>query len=349
MTVAPSILKAFDALGRFLTEFCESDALVQNVWHQELKTILGKAEQQNSWFTQENLRFTLRYWSTVLNKEQIQNWLEKYPEPASNHPKTIAIIMAGNIPLVGFHDFICVILSGNRALAKLSSNDALLLPFLTKFLLHQDPELEDKMAFTQEKLENFDAVIATGSDNTGRYFEYYFSKYPNIIRKNRNSIAVLTGKESPEVLGALGEDIFRYFGLGCRSVSKLMVPKDWDYDAFFNAIYPYRKVIDHHKYANNYDYNKAVFLMSEFKLMDNNFLLLKEDAAFASPIGTLYYEYYDNETALLDRLSTSPEKIQCVVGNSNLLDTIPFGSTQIPKLDDYADGVDTLAFLMSLG
>ena len=348
MTVAPSILQAFDALGRFLTEFCESDTVNNGVWHQELETTLRKAEQQNSWFTQENLRFALRYWGGVLNDQQIQNWLAKYPEPASDHPKTIAIIMAGNVPLVGFHDFICVVLSGNRALAKLSSSDSLLLPFLAKFLLQQAPGLESNMAFTQEKLENFDAVIATGSDNTGRYFEYYFSKYPNIIRKNRNSIAILSGKESPEALRALGEDIFRYFGLGCRSVSKLMVPKNWDFDAFFNAMFPFRNVLDHHKYANNYDYNKAVFLMSAFKLLDNNFLLLKEDGEFASPIGTLYYEYYENETALLESLAAAPEKIQCVVGNSSLIDTIPFGSTQIPELDDYADGVDTLAFLVSL-
>ena len=167
--------------------------------------------------------------------------------------------MAGNIPLVGFHDFICVLLTGNKALAKLSSNDALLLPFLAKFLLESAPELHDRIAFTQEKLRDFDAVIATGSDNTGRYFEYYFNQYPNIIRKNRNSVAVLTGKEPAEALTALGEDVFRYFGLGCRSVSKLLVPKGYDFNAFFNAIYPYRDIINNHKYANNYDYNKAVF------------------------------------------------------------------------------------------
>lgn len=348
MTVAPSILKAFDALGRFLTEFCENKAVNNNVWHQELETTLRKAEQQNSWFTQENLRFALRYWGSVLNTQKIHDWLAKYPSPELDKPKTIAIIMAGNIPLVGFHDFICVIFSRNKALAKLSSSDALLLPFLAKFLLDKAPELEGKMAFTQEKLENFDAVIATGSNNTGRYFEYYFNRYPHIIRKNRNSIAVLTGKESHEELSALGEDIFRYFGLGCRSVSKLMVPENWDFDAFFNAIYPFRNLIDHHKYANNYDYNKAVFLMSDFKLLDNNFLLLKEEGQFASPIGTLYYEYYENEPALLKVLSNAKEKIQCVVGAATLRDAIPFGSTQIPKLDDYADGVDTIAFLLSL-
>jgi len=209
------------------------------------------------------------------------------------------------------------------------------------------PELKEKVTFTQGKLENFDAVIATGSDNTGRYFEYYFNKYPNIIRKNRNSVAVLTGKESTETLGALGEDIFRYFGLGCRSVSKLMVPIGYDFDKFFTAVYPHKEIINNHKYANNYDYNKAVFLMSDFKLLDNNFLLLKEDSQFASPIGTLYYEHYETAATLNKTLASAKDKIQCIVGSSGQA-TIPFGSTQIPRLDDYADGMDTIAFLLQL-
>ena len=348
MTVPPSILKAFHELGDFLTEFCDETPHGEDAWHRELQEIVRKAGQQNSWFTKDNILFALQHWGHVLKAHTIASWLKDYPEPRAKTPKTIAIVMAGNIPLVGFHDFICVVLTGNRALAKLSSNDALLLPFLAKFLLKKVPELEHQMVFTKETLRDFDAVIATGSDNTGRYFEYYFNAYPNIIRKNRNSVAVLTGKESTETLGALGEDIFRHFGLGCRSVSKLMVPQHYNFDAFFTAIYPYQEIIHNHKYANNYDYNKAVFLMSDFKLLDNHFLLLKEDMGFASPIGTLYYEHYETEATLMQKLASAKDRIQCIVGSSSLGGTIPFGSTQVPLLDDYADGVDTIAFLIDL-
>jgi hypothetical protein len=207
------------------------------------------------------------------------------------------------------------------------------------------PEFENRIKFTEDRLSDFDAVIATGSNNTARYFEYYFKGKPSIIRKNRNSVALLTGKESKEELDALGEDIFRYFGLGCRNVSKLYVPKEYDFDNFFKAIYPWNTLLNSAKYANNYDYNKAVYLMSEFKLLENGFLILKKDESFGSPIATLFYEEYEDEKDLQEKLQQNKENLQCVVGREAEVD---FGQTQHPKLWDYADGVDTLKFLEEL-
>ena len=197
-------------------------------------------------------------------------------------------------------------------------------------------------------MKGFDAVIATGSNNTGRYFEYYFGKHPNIIRKNRNSIAVISGEESKEELQPLGEDVFRYFGLGCRSVSKLFVPKGYNFAHFFEAIFEYDSVLNTSKYANNYDYNKAVYLMSDFKLYDNNFLLLKEDESYGSPIGTLYYEYYESSEELQKKLQLETNELQCIVSSRDIENSIPFGATQKPSLGDYADGIDTIQFLLNL-
>ena len=254
--------------------------------------------------------------------------------------------MAGNIPLVGFHDFLSVLISGHNVLVKTSSNDQHLLPFLAKYIIAIEPRFADKITFVDGKLENFDAVIATGSNNTARYFEYYFKDKPSIIRKNRNSVAVLNGKETKEQLVALGEDIFRYFGLGCRNVSKLFVPKGYSFDAFFEAIFEYQDVIHYEKYANNYDYNKAVFLMSNFKLLDNGFLTLKEDQSYASPISSVFYEFYDDIDTLQKKLQSDHEQIQCIVSNIGIENSIDFGQTQKPKLWDYADNVDTISFLL---
>ncbi|MBY0487316.1 MAG: acyl-CoA reductase, partial [Flavobacteriaceae bacterium] len=204
------------------------------------------------------------------------------------------------------------------------------------------------ITFTDGKLENFDAVIATGSNNTARYFEFYFKDKPSIIRKSRNSVAVLTGNETHDDLVNLGEDIFRYFGLGCRNVSKLFVPKGYNFDAFFKAIYEQKDVIYYEKYANNYDYNKAVFLMSNFKLLDNEFLTIKEDTSYASPISSIFYEYYDAVDDIKNQLEKDAEQIQCIVSKNVIENSIPFGQTQKPNLWDYADNVDTLAFLLEI-
>ncbi len=345
-------LQAFVKLGEFFEEFCEYTNNNSNIgskneeWLTQFAELVAAAKHHNGWFTQENILFAIENWQKLLTKKQLENWLNRY-NVNLNKEKTVALIMAGNIPFVGFHDFLAVLLTGNKALIKLSSNDKVLLPFISKYLIHQEPSLSNQIVFTEGKLEGFDAVIATGSDNTARYFEHYFSKKPHIIRKNRNSVAILTGKETNEQLEALGEDIFRYYGLGCRSVSKLFVPKGYKFDPFFEAIYKYNPIINQAKYANNYDYNKAVYLMSEFKILENGFLMLKKDEQYASPIATLFYESYDSLEVLTQKLTvTDKEKLQCIVSHKIIDAEISFGETQKPKLHEYADNVDTVDFLL---
>lgn len=351
MTDLQHRLEAFVKLGNFIGEFCEypnklaSNGDSQSPWFHNLEQKILLAGQSNGWFTKENILFALEKWKELLTAKNLMNWVSSY-NLQKNKEKGIALIMAGNIPLVGFHDFLAVLLTGNSVLVKLSSNDNILLPFLAEFLIEKEPALKHAIRFTEKKLDVFDAIIATGSDNTARYFEYYFAQKPNLIRKNRNSVAVLTGNESPEQLKALGEDIFRYYGLGCRSVSKVFVPMNYDFDIFFKSIYSYSTIIEHHKYANNYDYNKAVYLMSEFKILDNGFLMVKEDESYASPIASLFYERYESLKDIKVKLERDKDKIQCVVSHGIIKNEIPFGKTQTPSLTDYADGVDTVDFLL---
>ncbi len=351
MTPRNPNIDAFVKLGLFLYEFTESidgntiKGSSDNLWFSKLHDTLETAHHHNGWFTKENLIHALTSWSKVLSAKNLNRWLSQY-ELAQNNPKRVALILAGNIPMVGFHDLLTVLVTGNTAVVKLSSNDTLLLPVLMDYLTDLNPDFKNKIYFTKDRLLDFDAVLATGSNNTARYFEYYFGKKPNIIRKNRNSIAVLSGKESDAELAALGEDIFRYYGLGCRSVSKLLVPKGYSFDAFFSAMYPHNEIIHQHKYANNYDYNKAVYLMSEFKFLDNGFLMLKEDEHYASPIATVFYEEYESLAAVKLKIENDRESIQCVVANGLFPDEIGFGKTQTPELWDYADGIDTVEFLL---
>ncbi len=347
-------ITAFIKLGFFLGQFAsessdkDSNLPFNDRFYDRMLQQLESAQNHNGWFTQENLRFACKSWSEALSEENIRAWTKNYQILEKTSPKIIAIIMAGNVPLVGFHDFLTVLISGNKAQIKLSSNDNQLLPFLTEYLICIAPEFKDHIAFTEEKLQNFDAVIATGSNNTARYFDYYFGKYPHIIRKNRNSVAVLTGNESPKQMEALADDIFRYFGLGCRNVSKIFIPEGYNTDAFFNGVYAWKEIVHNNKYINNYDYNKAVYLMSGFELLDNEFLLLKEDEDHSSPISVVYFERYSNLNSLEQRLSTEEEKIQCIVSQAGIPNEVPFGDTQSPQLWDYADGIDTLSFLLKL-
>ncbi len=344
--------KCFIKLGKFLSQFSLDTAtknesvLNNNLFFQPFLDLIQLSQSHNGWYTPEQVYFAIESWSEALTEENLNQWLSTYTFDDSK-PKTVGLILAGNIPLVGFHDFLSVLLSGNKVKVKTSSNDQHLLPFLAKYLISVNPELKSDIAFVEGKLENFDAVIATGSNNTARYFEYYFKNKPSIIRKNRNSVAVLIGEETNQDLENLGEDIFRYFGLGCRNVSKLFVPKGYDFTAFFEAIFKYQDIINYEKYANNYDYNKAVFLMSNFKLLDNGFLTIKEDKSYSSPISSVFYEFYDAIEDIQSRLLDDNEQIQCIVSNNLIQNSIPFGSTQKPNLWDYADNVDTLKFLNS--
>ena len=345
-------IDAFSKLGDFLKQFSRKEICENaNVLHNDLffdtfKTQIKRAKETNGWFTDDNVLFALENISNILINKKLSAWTSPYNLNIVI-PKTVAIIMAGNIPLVGFHDFLSVLISGNKVLVKQSSNDKRFLPILAKYLEYVEPEFKNFIRFSEEKLVGFDATIATGSNNTARYFEYYFGKFPNIIRKNRNTVAILTGNESENELKGLSEDVFRYFGLGCRSVSKLFVPKNYNFDSIFKAFFANKDILYYKKYQNNYDYNKAVYLMSAFKLLDNGFVMLKEDTSYASPIASIFYEYYDDLDRLQQKLSCDADKIQCIVGHA-YKDSIPFGQTQQPKLTDYADGVDTLSFLDTL-
>jgi len=344
---------AFIELGKFLNQFHldnsrqTDNVLNNNAFYTKMLDLIKLSRSHNGWYTEEQVMFSLESWAEALTEENLDKWLANY-DLGNVDPKTVGLVLAGNIPLVGFHDFLSVLITGHKALVKTSSNDQHLLPFLAKYLITAEPEFADYITFTEGKLEGFDAVIATGSNNTARYFEYYFKDKPAIIRKNRNSAAILTGKESREDLIGLGEDIFRYFGLGCRNVSKLFVPQGYDFKDFFEAIYEYRDVIHYEKYANNYDYNKAVFLMSNFKILDNEFLTIKEDTGYAYPISSVFYEYYDDIDTLKQKLEAEHDQLQCVVSNNITIDSIPFGKTQKPGLLDYADNIDTITFLSKI-
>ncbi len=340
-------------LGQFLGQFKltksvpNADIPGNEEFFESFNEKIDYAINYNGWFNRENIIFSLQQWSEALKPQNLDEWLDRY-DLSESGGKTIGIVMAGNIPLVGFHDLLSVLVTGHNILIKQSSNDQHLLPVITQYLSMLDHRYKKRIKFTDDKLEDFDAVIATGSDNTARYFEYYFKGKPNIIRKNRNSVAILTGEESKEDLAKLGEDIFRYYGLGCRNVSKLYVPKNYDFDTFFKAIYEWNPIINQNKYANNYDYNKAVYLMSEFKLLDNGFLMLKEDKSFGSPIASLFYEIYEDKQELETILKENKNKIQCIVRKDAHESEVEFGQTQKPKLWDYADDVDTILFLSRL-
>ena len=342
----------FVELGKFLAQFSQNNTLknpavlYNETFFDAFVDLIHLSQSHNGWYTPEQVYFSIQSWAEALTDENLTQWLSVY-DLEKNKSKNVALILAGNIPLVGFHDFLSVLITGNNVVVKTSSNDQYLLPFLAKYLIAVEPEFTSRITFVEGKLENFDAVIATGSNNTARYFEYYFKDKPSIIRKSRNSVAVLSGNETKEQLAALGEDIFRYFGLGCRNVSKLFVPKDYSFVPFFEAIFDYQDVIHYEKYANNYDYNKAVFLMSNFKLLDNGFLTLKEDKSHASPISSVFYENYETIADLEKRLEAESEQIQCIVSDNLIEKSIKFGETQKPALWNYADNIDTISFLLT--
>lgn len=346
-------INAFVELGSFLTQFSSKHQVVKlkklnNQFFSDFDILMNNQKPFNGWFTPDNVAFAVESVAKMLKKEDLNQWLSNYTIHDHTKPKRVGVVMAGNIPLVGFHDFLTVLITGNVLVAKTSKEDNLLIKKIAEILIAIEPDFKNNIVFT-DKLENFDAVIATGSNNTARYFEYYFGKYPNIIRKNRNSVAVLTGNETATDLVNLGKDIFQYFGLGCRNVSKLYVPKDYSFNLFFESILTdYQDVVNNNKYANNYDYNKAVFLMSNFQILDNEFMTIKEDSSYSSPISSVFYEFYENLEDVKTRLQNDADQIQCIVSNDLIPNSVAFGQTQQPKLWDYADNVDTLAFLISL-
>lgn len=342
MSLYPTLqtrIQAFIRLGLQLSSIEEEEKL----------TLFRRAENQNAWFNSASLDSALEGLRLILDEKNLTDWLSNYSISDFVKPKNVGVLMAGNIPAVGFHDLLCVLISGNMASVKLSSSDSVLVLWLIDQLIAIEPAFASLVS-VEEMLKNKDAYIATGSDNSARYFNYYFGKYPHIIRANRTSVAILRGEETDQDLENLGADIFEYFGLGCRNVSKVFVKSEESLIRLLKVLEKKDWIHAHHKYLNNYDYNKSIYLVNRDSHLDNGFLLVKESQDIVSPIGVLYFEKYEEEIALKQRLASIQDKIQCVVGNRSELisEVIPFGKAQLPGPGDYADHVDTLAFLISL-
>jgi hypothetical protein len=297
----------------------------------------------NPWFTAGNVRLALRSTGNTLTNDNMSRWLSSYPDINQDHdPCDVGVVMAGNIPLVGFHDLLCVLITGNRIQAKLSIKDELLMRAVADTLISAEPALTKYIDLTTDRLTRFDMVIATGSNNTSRYFEYYFRNIPSLIRRNRNSIAILDGTETERELGLLGDDIFSYFGLGCRNVSKLYLPAGYDVKQLPGHWMKYESLRRHYKYSVNYDHNKAVMIVNRDEFTDGGFVLLRRDPSFTPPIAVVNYEFYSSPDTTEREPEQHKNRLQCVTGHRHL----PFGSTQHPELWDYADNIDTIQFLL---
>lgn len=320
---------------------------INDINHINFSELCRKTKAKNGWFTKESISLAFNGINRFLDAEKLRKWIDGNSVPHQN-PKEVGIVMAGNIPMVGFHDMLCTVVTGHTAQIKLSSQDDVLIPYIVNLLFDISPELSHQIRFVN-KLKSPQAIIATGSNNSARYFEYYFSSIPHIIRKNRISVGIISGNESKEELYSLGKDILQYFGLGCRNISKLLVPEKYDFRFFYENIEPLQSVVLHHKYANNYDYNKSILLINALKFLDNGFLLVQESNQLVSPISVVFYENYKSDKALVSYLDQNKKEIQCVVsGGDHLPGRIPFGSTQKPELWDYSDNVNILEFLSGL-
>jgi hypothetical protein len=333
-------ISAFIRLGNRLSDL-EGD---------EKQVLFQQAQNQNAWFTPQSLEQALKGIQILLDAPALEKWVANYNFSEMVEPQQIGLMLAGNIPGVGFHDIMAVLIAGHSACIKLSSQDSALPLWLLSQLKAIEPRFSNRI-FIEDLLKNKQAYIATGSDNSARYFNYYFGKYPHLIRSNRTSVGILQGDESMTDLHALGHDVFDFFGLGCRNVSKVFVKNQEQLTRLLDAIQTFEWVANHHKYFNNYEYNKSIYLVNGTSHLDNGFLLIKESADLVSPIGVLFYEIYEDEFELHSKLSALASQIQCVVGSNRIgiPGIIPFGQTQCPAPWDYADGVDTLQFLSGLG
>ena len=327
---------------------------LNNQFYRPFEDVICSEHKHNGWFTEKYVRKALGAIAQMLKREELKAWMGRYPAlPAGpDQRKTVGVVMAGNIPLVGFHDMLSVIMSGNIFIGKPSSKDDRLLRMVADIICSIEPGFSDRIAFTDAYLNDADAIIATGSDNSARYFEYYFRNIPHIIRKNRNGIAVLSGNESEEELIALGDDIFSYFGLGCRNVTKIFIPEAYDLHIIlkaFESFESFTDLQDHHKYNNNLEYNRSVYLLNTIPFLDNGIVLFKEHESISSPVGVVYYEKYSQLEDVITKISAQQEQIQCIVSNlAEIENSIPPGTSQAPALWDYADGVDTMDFLTTV-
>lgn len=330
-------IKAFHTVGNIL----------KNLSSEEKSYIYQRAKGENSWFTDDNLDLALQGAIRYLDENKLRVWTKDMPDTPEK-VKKIGVVMAGNIPLVGFHDFLTVLISGHQLLAKLSSQDSFLIKYIAEILTDIEPYFKEQIHFL-DKLKEAEAMIATGSDNTARYFEYYFAKMPHIIRHNRSSVAIIDGQETQEDLANLAHDVFQYFGLGCRNVSKLYVPEGFAFKQLLDAWQSYESITNHHKYNNNYDYNKSILLVNNEPHYDTGFALLRESEQLVSPISVVFYEKYQQKEDLQEKLKSLEDKIQCIVSREAWFpSSLPLGKAQQPELWDYADGVNTLVFIKQL-
>ncbi len=341
-------IEVLATLGDYLAKSIDNIEGESN--NSDFKELLLKAEAHNAWFTQEFLSLAINNIVKMLDKDALTKWVSNYNASYfKDSDIRVGVVMAGNIPLVGFHDFLSVIISGRVFIGKLSSGDQFLLPYLAKRLVDIDKRFQSKIFFEEHLLKDFDAVIATGSNNSSRYFDFYFGKYPNIIRHNRNSVALLSGEETKEELRLLAKDIFSYFGLGCRNVSKLMLPRNYDIPSLLDEFQSFDYLSMHNKYFNNYEYNKSLLLINKEAHFDNGFLLLKENPALSTPVSVLHYEFYDDKEDEIERLNRANEQIQCVLSTEKgLQNGVLLGESQSPTLMQYADNVDIMEFLLKL-
>ncbi len=335
-------ITAFVKTGNFIREhFSGAWPAGHENLHQGLTELIKVAHQHNNWFIPKYVNHAISNIGAYLTEDDLNTLCGQIK---ANESKVVAVICAGNIPMVGWHDIMCVLLSGHKVMVKLSSDDNVLLPFFLKLLVFFEPRFEEDILFAPGKLGKFDAVIATGSNNTASHFRYYFGKYPHIIRQNRSSVAVIKGDETDDQLRALGTDIFMYFGLGCRNVNKLLVPNSYNFNRFFEAIVSFGEVVNNSKYGNNYDYQRALFLLEKQPFLDNNFLLLKESESLHAPVGVLYYQRFATENAVKSYLEEHKNEIQCITGGGFL----PFGYSQQPVITEFADKINTISFLVNL-
>ena len=331
-------------LTQRITAFNKLGDKIRQVQPFELQQIIENVKNQNPWFTEENVKLALQGITKFLTQSDLEKWTSAY-DLNPRESKNVGVAMAGNIPLVGFHDFLCILMAGHHVIAKLSSQDSILLKWIADMLISIEPQFSSFITF-QERMNHVDAMIATGSDNTARYFEYYFRNIPHIIRRNRSSCAIILGEESNEELKTLGLDVFTYFGLGCRNVSKIYVPEGYGLTGLLDSWAPYQNIIHHHKYCNNYDYQKSILLVNGVPFLDTGYVLLTENEALVSPISTVYYETYSDQDDLSQKLKKQKDKLQCIVSaNGCYKESIPFGKAQYPEVWDYADHVNTLRFL----
>jgi hypothetical protein len=350
-------ISGFESLGKYLKEYVSlhtgnyiTHSTVGSIFP-DLENAVNQAEVENPWFTRENILIALKNISISLEKPKIEHFTQRYAERLFNlkASRTIGVVMAGNIPLVGFHDFLCILMAGQRFLGKLSTEDLHLLPSIADMLIRINPEFNDLISFTDERLSGFDSIIATGSNNTYRYFEYYFGKHPHILRKNRNGVAILTGKETKEELSGLADDIFMFFGKGCRNISKIYLPKGYDFQLLQEPFARYSHFYNHHKYRNNYDYYKTIYIIDKIPFTDTGHLLLIENMRTSSPVSVINYEYYEDFLLFKDILFGMKDQVQCIICHDDkVFDSIKPGNAQCPELWDYADGVDTMEFLLNL-